>query len=236
MEKRKKETLQEIRLRAKETMETDARFWYKGCYEGKDGVNDSYWNAKSRADILAQEIVNQGISKLEKLKPITRNRSYKVPTHDGVIANPKSRRVEEMLAKSMLDRSYRDFGIVLDYQVPLKDTAEDKRLGKIDLIAYHEEKQVLTLLELKKPDSEEPLLRAVLEIYTYWKTVDKAWLLESYSLPPDVKVEKAVLLFQDSYPFNEYKNKNKRKSPYTLELMERLDVKFYGVKIGVTDL
>lgn len=51
-------------------------------------------------------------------------------------------------------------GIVLDYQVPLKNRREDKA-GKVDLISLNEDN--LYLLELKRQDSNETMLRCVLE-------------------------------------------------------------------------
>ena len=232
-----KETDQEIMMNAVKTVATqDAKNWYKGHFGSDDGEKkNSYWHAKSRADLLAQEILKNGIPKLESLKVHKREDSYN-KNHDGTTENEKSNRLEERIAMEMKDKTYRDFGKVLDYQVPLKNKKSDKGLGKIDLIAYNETNNVLTLLELKKPDSDETLLRAALEIYTYWKIVDQKKLLEDFSLSPDVKVEKAVLLFKDSYAYNEYKNLNKTESKHTIELMKQLDIKFYAVRMGVIDL
>ena len=72
-------------------------------------------------------------------------------------------------------------GEVIDYQVPLKSKQSD-RAGKIDLMTFDESTGILRLIELKAPKSKETLLRCVLEIYTYYKTVDMNELLRSYGL------------------------------------------------------
>lgn len=60
------------------------------------------------------------------------------------------------------------FGKIFDYEVPLKEKQKD-RFGKIDIVAKR--KNIIKLIELKiqKSRSEETLLRALLEIYTYYK-------------------------------------------------------------------
>ena len=246
----RKESKQEIRDNAKKMLDTDPHLWYKANLGSPDDSDyrAGYWNAKSRAEILAEEIVANGVDKLkdEKAFPkITRTASYRVKSHNGVITNSDSNRFEEQIAKSMYQKTYDGFGRVIDYQVPLKDRQDDqnKGLGKIDLLAYNEKTQILTLLELKKPASDEPLLRAALEIYTYWRIIDQNKLIENYQseglLPKTkIKVEKAVLLFENSYAYNEFYGKNKKKSPKSVKLMtkEYLDVKFYGLSLGVSVL
>lgn len=79
-------------------------------------------------------------------------------------------------------------GKIIDYQTPLKDIQTDKA-GKIDLLAYNENEKTLRILELKKLDSKETMLRCVLEAYTYLKIVDKAKLLKDFGLPKNTKLK-----------------------------------------------
>ena len=59
------------------------------------------------------------------------------------------------------------FGKVFDYQIPLKESRKD-RFGEIDLVA--QSGSSIKLLELKiDGKGKETLLRALLEIYTYYK-------------------------------------------------------------------
>lgn len=131
---------------------------------------------------------------------ISRKSSYKVKTHDGTIKNEKSNREEEMIAMKLFDFSQNQgkvfdiIGKIIDYQTPLKNVRGDKAV-KIDLLAYNENEnenkieKTLRILELKRPDSEETMLRCVLEAYTYLKVVDKAKLLKDFGLPEDTEIK-----------------------------------------------
>ncbi len=128
---------------------------------------------------------------------ITRRSSYRQSTHDGEY-DPTSNRVEEIIAMQMFNycktgNSFAEVGRIIDYQTPLKSKRSDAA-GKIDLLAY--DGTTLRILELKKPDSEETMLRCVLEGYTYLKTVDAEKLLSDFNLPPDTKVMAGPLVFQ----------------------------------------
>ena len=82
--------------------------------------------------------------------------------------------------------------------MPIKDVHGDKA-GKIDLIAFSESDSALYLLEFKKPDSKETLLRCVLEAYTYYKQVNQAKLLSDFELPVYSNIIPAVLIYKQSF-------------------------------------
>ena len=93
-------------------------------------------------------------------------------------------------------------GKIIDYQTPLKDIQTD-RAGKIDLLAYNENKKTLRILELKRPDSKETMLRCVLEAYTYLKIVDKTKLLKDFELPEDTTIEACPFVFYGKEQYRE---------------------------------
>ena len=165
------------------------------------------------------------IELFDNIKPITREKNYKVKTHDGIIKNEKSNREEEMIAMKLFDFSQNKgkvfdiIGKIIDYQTPLKNVRGDKA-GKIDLLAYNEEEKTLRILELKKPDSEETILRCVLEAYTYLKVVDKAKLLKDFELPEDTILKTCPFVFVDGAQYKEIQEDRK----YLKELMKKLDV------------
>ena len=193
----------------------EPKAWYKSEY-----------TSKSRAEEFANEILtNNGTDKLNAIEKITRTASYN-PNHTGVTKNEASNRTEERIALDMFNKNYA-VGHIRDYQIPLKNSNEDTGVGDIDLMAYNKDNQTLTLLELKQRQSDETLLRAVLEIFTYWKILDHQKLLVDYGMPQTTIVKKAVLLFEHSYAYNEYMQKL---SPKTIELMGKLDVEFYGIR------
>lgn len=88
-------------------------------------------------------------------------------------------RKEEHTAIQMKSRTFPFLGEVIDYQVPLKAVRGD-RAGKIDLIAV--DGTCVRLVELKRTSSREPLLRCILEIYTYYRILNHEIFRRSYGL------------------------------------------------------
>ena len=165
------------------------------------------------------------IELFNEIKPITREKSYKVKTHDGIIKNEESKRQEEKIAIKLFDSSknrgkvFDIIGKIIDYQTPLKNVRGD-RAGKIDLLAYNENEKTLRILELKRPDSKETMLRCVLEAYTYLKVVDKAKLLKDFELPENTIVKACPFVFFDGAQYKEIQEDRK----HLKELMKNLDV------------
>ena len=148
------------------------------------------------------------IELLNDIEMISRKSNYKVKTHDGIIKNEGSKREEEKIAMKLFELSQNQgkvfdiIGKIIDYQTPLKDIQTDKA-GKIDLLAYNEEEKILRILELKRPDSEETMLRCVLEAYTYLKVVDKAKLLKDFGLPKDTEIKACPFVFYGKEQYRE---------------------------------
>ena len=176
------------------------------------------------ADFLCENIdaFCQGISK------IVRQTTYRTPSHQGIY-NPVSPRKEEITAMKMFNYCNRDsgqydyIGKIIDYQTPLKNKQTDEA-GKIDLLAYDE--KTLRLLELKKPDTDETMLRCVLEGFTYLKTVDAQKLLQDFGLPKETTVVACPFVFVDSRPYREMQEDR----PQLKRLMQLLNSKPYWIK------
>ena len=168
-------------------------------------------------EIIAEWLLNN-IKLFDEIKPITREKNYKVKTHDGKIKNEKSNREEEIIAMKLFELSQNQgkvfdiIGKIIDYQTPLKNIRVDKA-GKIDLLAYNEEEKILRILELKRPNSDETMLRCVLEAYTYLKVVDKVKLLKDFGLPEDTEIKACAFVFYDGKQHKEMKEiKDNRKN------------------------
>ncbi|WP_338085188.1 hypothetical protein [Fusobacterium canifelinum] len=142
------------------------------------------------------------------IKMISRKASYKVDSHNEIIKDINSNREEEKIAMKLFNASQNKgrifdiIGKIIDYQTPLKNVQTDKA-GKIDLLAYNEDTRTLRILELKKPSSDETMLRCVLEAYTYLKIVDKNKLLKDFSLPEDIVVKACPFVFFGKAQYNE---------------------------------
>ena len=172
-------------------------------YRGKTSDKEGYYYT----EIIAKWLLDN-IELFNDIKMISRENSYKVDSHDGKIKNKDSGREEEIIAMKLFDFSQNQgkvfdiIGKIIDYQTPLKDIQTDKA-GKIDLLAYNENEKTLRILELKKPDSKETMLRCVLEAYTYSKVVDKAKLLKDFGLPEDTEVKACPFVFYGKEQYRE---------------------------------
>lgn len=165
-----------------------------------------------------------------------RQGNFKMDTHK-VFAEDEpcvlDRREEEWIAKEIYNKKdIENLGKVLDYQVPLKNPGAGESnagLGKIDLLSFNKEKEELTILELKRPNTYETLLKCILEIYTYYCMVEKRVpvLVNEFDVQRVRKFNKAVLIFDGevSQPYKDLMNKEDNK--YALQLMKKLGVGCY---------
>lgn len=186
-------------------------------------------------EVIAEWLI-KNFNLFDNIKKITRQSSYKVDTHDGKHNNPTSNRKEEIIAMEIFRQgSLNILGKILDYQTPLKNEQKNKA-GKIDIVSYNKDIKTVYLLELKKEDSKEDekkdkketMLRCVLEIFTYSKTLDKDKFLEDFNLPKDTKIKASPLVFFNGY---QYKEMIEADNKFLKQLMDKLDIEpFYIIK------
>lgn len=187
----------------------------------------NYRGRTSDTNELFTEVIAEFLcDHIEKFKngipTITREITYKTPGHDGVIRNGASNREEELIAMQMYGKKYDFVGKMIDYQTPLKSERSDKA-GKIDLLAY--DGSVLSILELKKPDSDETMLRCVLEGFAYLRTVDQEKLLENFELPKTTVIRACPFVFKGGVQYDEMHEPR----PQLKRLMALLDSKPYYI-------
>ncbi|CKH17210.1 Uncharacterised protein [Fusobacterium polymorphum] len=189
-------------------------------YRGKTSDKEGYYYT----EIIAKWLLNN-IELFNDIKMISRENSYKVDSHDGKIKNKDSRREEEIIAMKLFDFSQNQgkvfdiIGKIIDYQTPLKNVQTDD-VGKIDLLAYNESKKTLRILELKKPDSKETMLRCVLEAYTYLKILDKTKLLKDFELPEDTVIKACPFVFYGKEQYREMQQDRE----HLKDLIEKLGI------------
>jgi len=177
-------------------------------YRGTTSDSKEYYT-----EVVAEWIL-KNIYLFDYIKPITREKSYKVDSHDGKNKDNDSNREEEKIAMKLFVLSQNQgkvfdvIGKIIDYQTPLKDIQTDKA-GKIDLLAYNENEKTLRILELKRPDSKETMLRCVLEAYTYLKVVDKTKLLKDFGLPENTEIKACPFVFYGGEQHKEMKEDRK---------------------------
>lgn len=219
-------TRSEIRAQCEKAFRNKNTFYKKGFinYRGKTTDTKVYYT-----EVVAEFLCEHISDYVNGIECISRKSSYKTEGHDGIY-DPGSNRKEEKIAMQIFAQS-RDhgafdlIGIIEDYQTPLKSTADDEA-GKIDLLSF--DGQVLRILELKKPDSKETMLRCVLEGFTYMKTADCGKLISDFGYDPASVVMKAS-------PFVFYGGEQHKEMshprPHLRKLMALLDSKpFYIIE------
>lgn len=166
-------------------------------------------NTKDQANWLAY--VEEHLDEIKgKTYKLSHRENYDVSSHKGVDETVYDRyrqakaghpfRREEWLCRLAVTKFFDSIGEIIDYQVPLKTpgASNNRGLGKIDLLALNSD--ILYLLEVKEPNNTESPLRAILEIYTYWKQLggDDCRLFSHHKKARGAKrVKKALLLFEN---------------------------------------
>ncbi|MDR1705020.1 MAG: hypothetical protein LBS19_10120, partial [Clostridiales bacterium] len=156
-------------------------------------------------EIAAEELLKpENFDKLGTIPRIDRE-DYRAKSHDG-LANKRmpdnSNRQENWIAKRLFGKSFDHIGEFIDFETPLKKSAADSA-GKIDLIAHSKTSGKTYMLELKRPESDETLLRCALEIYTYYKTANHGNLLKSFSLPGESAIP-GILVYIKSQAYQDF--------------------------------
>ena len=223
----KKYSKEEIIKKLEESKSKMGQFYNENFlkYIGETSDEEGYYT-----EIIAGWLLDN-IELFNNIKMISRKSNYKVKTHDGIIKNEGSKREEEKIAMKLFELSQNQgkvfdiIGKIIDYQTPLKDIQTDKA-GKIDLLAYNEEEKILRILELKRPDSKETMLRCVLEAYTYLKVVDKDKLLKDFELPENTKIKACAFVF---YGGEQHQEMQKNKENLG-ELIKKLDIEIIYLK------
>lgn len=191
-------------------------------YRGKTSDTDEYYT-----EVIA-EYVCDNIENFHEIRKITRETSYKTCGHDGKYFDA-SNRVEEITAMKIFnqckDGSEFDYvGKIIDYQTPLKNVKNDEA-GKIDLLSVLSD--TVFILELKKEDSDETMLRCVLEGYTYLKTVDEDKLVDDFGLKGINKVCASPFVFRKMSQWKEMQENR----PKLFQLMKLLNSKPYYISV-----
>lgn len=165
------------------------------------------------SEVIADELIGNydQVCKIGKGTLIRRTKPFK-RNHKGV-ANVAARikrfgylEYNEKLLAIALYNSKKSYclGEIFDYEVPIKEKRTDK-YGRIDLVSTDAVNRSVKLIELKiKPKNKngETLLRALLEVYTYYKLISNSFdkFLEEYKLSPKdyMRFQPAILTEKDA--------------------------------------
>jgi hypothetical protein len=193
-------------------------------WKGKTSDNKEYYT-----EVISRELLkNENINLLNRIPQIDRE-NYNVGTHRG-LHRGDTNRAEEIFAMRLKGKRLRELGLVIDYQIPLKRKRSDDA-GKIDLITTTD--KFVYLIELKYADNKETLLRAILEIWTYYRYLNRENFLNSFGLPIQIKIRKAVLLGMGSNAYKEARDLKNRPELKKLAKKLRVDI-FTFEEIAIT--
>ena len=174
---------------------------------------------------------SKGIRQIERTDKKTnriKGKPYATEGHEGESASEA--REEEWVAQQLFKAktsSNWDLGEIIDYQIPLKED-EDDCAGKIDLISRKGDE--LHILELKKKNSDETLLRCVLEGYTYYKTIkDKNAFKHSFDVD-DTEFVISPLFFEGSQPDKDLQADHTELSRLVGNIAKEVKVKFMRIE------
>lgn len=130
-------------------------------------------------------------------------------------------------------------GNIIDYEVPIKrcitGSKSDIAIGNIDLISETAEK--VYLIEAKAMKSNEPILRAVLEVITYFNMISTKKIISDYSTEAynsfqfrhnKHQVTPAIMLFDESNIYKEYCNL--KKDSLEANLIRKYNIEFFILK------
>lgn len=217
-------TRKEILDKCNAAFDNKNTFYKKGFinYRGKTSDTNEYYT-----EVIAEFLCDHINEYINGIECISRKSSYKTKGHDGVY-DPDSNRKEEKIAMQIFTQSrdlgsFEFIGKIEDYQTPLKSSADDEA-GKIDLLSFDGE--VMRILELKKPDSDETMLRCVLEGFTYLRTADCDKLISDFTYDPaEVVVKASPFVF---YNGEQHKEMSESR-PHLRKLMALLDSKPYYI-------
>ena len=218
-------TREKILNECEKAFENISTFYQAGVinYRGVTSDTDELYN-----EVVAEFVLNNFNEFVVGIKRIRREETYKTASHMGNKI-PSDRRLEEKIAVEMFNMSqqgkvFEHIGKIIDYQTPLKNTLKDKT-GKIDLLAY--DGNTLRILELKKPESDETMLRCVLEGFTYMTTIkDNTKFLYDFDLPIDTEIVACPFVFYDGEQYQEMQEDR----PNLKMLMQKLNSKPYYIK------
>ena len=143
------------------------------------------------------EMVN-GEWKLKNISQITRKESYYI-NRPLKKEGEKTNRKEEWLVidlyennLNMTQAAKNKFGKITNYQVPLKNKKSDKGAGKLDFVGLVNDE--FYIAEIKITNSNESILKAILEIQTYYQIVNKEKLLSDFKYPKNTRIKKKVVI------------------------------------------
>ncbi len=170
----------------------------------KDWYSIYNWKAigsKTYVDDISSIIFEAFNSIKLETKMLRQSQPFKVDDHIGTCEMKETDNplLEKRFCRALFNsKSTYIFGSVEDYEVPLKES-RNANFGDIDLLSYEEKKNVF-IIEAKTKDAKTPILKAVLQCYTYSLLVNhvRSKFYNEYGFDITAQLTPAVLIFAGS--------------------------------------
>jgi len=204
----------------------------KTAADNKDNGDEFDTEVAARWILNRFELFSNGIKKIERnwRTGCIKGRPYAQISHTNLrqsgIATASKNRPEEHIGQLLFlagESSNWEIGTIIDYQVPLKNKSSDFA-GKIDVLS--KDAQRLRILELKKEDSKETMLRCILESFTYFKTIGNIDKFRNSFDAQGLEIEICPLYFENSQPDTDLKQPHKYLSALVTEIQKEVHVGF----------
>jgi len=171
----------------------------------KDWYNIYQWGSlhrKSYSENIADIIVND-FYLIKLVKKDLRQNNFKIDDHCGQsqlsthIVQHTEKRFLRALFNFANEKPLESIGKVIDYEVPLKGKRGAKH-GDIDLLAHNNNN--LFVIEAKKHNSSESILKAILEAYVYSKLVHsiKEQFYSDFGFTSELILTPTILTFKSA--------------------------------------
>jgi len=187
-------------------------------------------------------LIANDIEILKTIQPSPRKEIFKY--HSGTSSVRGSNQHEKRFAMALChDSRYNGhyvFGTCVEYELPLCPRkgeyidGDNKEFGNIDLLCRKD--NTIYMIEVKKDESQETLLRAVMEAYTYWKqgsSVLRKEIKSKWGID-DPHLCVGVLIFKDSKPEKELKSLINNKA--LKKIIEQISNEVKGFKFFIVDM
>jgi Holliday junction resolvase-like predicted endonuclease len=226
-------------------LKTISNLYQADCIKRTGTTSDTN---ESYSEVIANELLLK-IEEFDKISKLRRGASYYIKEHNLFTFDLNLLHVEEKdFAKRITGLHLPEIGMILDYEVPLRNTNNDEKVGDIDLIAFNDKTKTLNLIELKVSNNQETLLRAILQSFTYFKQVDQPKLVRDFISdckvirakalkeisPDDIKIVPSVLVTAKCNPFDELKEMELGTRPKLKALSSALGVNLFKIAIEVS--
>ena len=168
--------------------------------------------------------IDQKKKELKRIAPIDRDRSYKIEKKLQAKRKRIDRRCEYWF---VFDMFFQDtdkneiFGTLVGYQIPIRNSSTPKDAGMVDFISVIDDH--LYLHEIKAVNSVESILKAILEVQTYYQQINHEKLISDFDLIGKVQgIKKAVVIFRESEAYKQTDN------PKVKDLLD-----FFGIELFI---